>query len=143
MQFTVKAEQLKRAVEFAKAGLGGGSKDLGALIFRFDVGIGDQEVGITASDGSVVTHARTVPDSGQGTGTFGMLGDRLVKLVGAKALDFSFRVDPENIEVKAGYAGSLCSVGRFREAEQLVDEVLASVPHHPYASQLKQWLLEH
>ncbi len=131
MQFTVKAEQLKRAVEFAKAGLGGGSKDLAALIFRFDVGVGGaQDIGITTSDGNVVAQALMVPDSGQGTGTFGMLGERLVKLVGAKALDFSFSVDPENIEVKGTQGGDgsgdiILNFERYNGA--LLDEAFEAV----------------
>ena len=51
-----------------------------------------------------------------------------------------FRENPENVEIKAGYAGSLCSVGRFAEAKRLVDEVLALVPEHAYANQLKRYI---
>ena len=44
---------------------------------------------------------------------------------------------PSNVDIKAGYASSLCSVGRWDEAERFVDEVLAIIPTHPYAIQLK------
>jgi tetratricopeptide (TPR) repeat protein len=48
--------------------------------------------------------------------------------------------NPEHVEVTAGYAGSLCTVGRWDEAQQRVDEVLAKVPRHPHANQLKQYI---
>jgi tetratricopeptide (TPR) repeat protein len=44
---------------------------------------------------------------------------------------------PDNVDIKAGYAGSLCAVGRFAKAARLIDEVLALVPEHPYANQLR------
>jgi hypothetical protein len=51
-----------------------------------------------------------------------------------------WRADPDNVEIKAGYAGSLCLVGRFEEAERLIGELLALVPDHPYAMQVKGFL---
>jgi hypothetical protein len=48
--------------------------------------------------------------------------------------------NPEDIEIKAGCAGSLCNVGRWVDAERLVDEVVALVPGHPYANQLKRYI---
>ena len=55
-------------------------------------------------------------------------------------LEELYRLNPGNIEIKTGFAGSLCSVGRFAEARKLVNEVLAVVPRHPYANQLDNWL---
>ncbi len=47
----------------------------------------------------------------------------------------------QNVEIAAGYAGSLCNVGRWDEAEERVDEVLAKVPKHPYANHLKRYIV--
>ena len=52
-----------------------------------------------------------------------------------------WQANRDNVEIKAGYAGSLCDVGRWDEAEQLVDEVLEVVPRHPYANQLKRYIV--
>ena len=49
--------------------------------------------------------------------------------------------NPKNVEITAGYAGSLCNVGRLDEAEQRVDEVLAKMPRHPYANELKRHIV--
>jgi hypothetical protein len=46
------------------------------------------------------------------------------------------------VDIKIGYAGSLCVVGRFAEAGRLVDEVLALVPEHPYANQLRHYMAQ-
>jgi tetratricopeptide (TPR) repeat protein len=49
--------------------------------------------------------------------------------------------NPQHVEITAGFAGSLCDVGRWHEAEQRVNEVLAKVPRHPYANQLKRYIV--
>jgi tetratricopeptide (TPR) repeat protein len=51
-----------------------------------------------------------------------------------------WRANPSNIEIKAGLDSSLCDFDRWDEAERLVDEVLAMVPTHPYANQLKRYI---
>jgi hypothetical protein len=43
---------------------------------------------------------------------------------------------PDNVDIKVGYASSLCAVGQFAEARRLVDEVLVLMPGYPYANQL-------
>lgn len=48
-----------------------------------------------------------------------------------------YATHPDNVDIKADYAGSLCAVGRFAEVGRLVDEVLALVPEHPYANELR------
>ena len=52
-----------------------------------------------------------------------------------------WKANPTHVEIKAGYAGSLCNVGRWDEAERLVDEVLEVVPRHPYANQVKRYIV--
>jgi len=52
-----------------------------------------------------------------------------------------WKANPTHVEIKAGYAGSLCNVGRWDEAERLVDEVLGVVPRHPYANQVKRYIV--
>jgi tetratricopeptide (TPR) repeat protein len=52
-----------------------------------------------------------------------------------------WRENPSHIAIKAGYAGSLCDFERWDEAERLVEEVLAVVPAHPYANQLKSYIV--
>ena len=46
------------------------------------------------------------------------------------------------IDLRVGYAGSLCALGQFAEAGRLVDEVLALVPEHPYANQLRRYVAQ-
>jgi tetratricopeptide (TPR) repeat protein len=48
--------------------------------------------------------------------------------------------NPKHIEIKAGYAGSLCNLGRWKEAFQLVEEVLVVIPTHPYANAVKRYI---
>jgi tetratricopeptide (TPR) repeat protein len=52
-----------------------------------------------------------------------------------------WRANRGNVEITARYAGSLCSVGRWDEAERLVNEVLAKVGRHPYANQVKRYIV--
>ena len=51
-----------------------------------------------------------------------------------------YAAHPEQVELKAGYAAGLCTVGRFTAARQLVDEVLELLPTHVYANQLKRYI---
>jgi tetratricopeptide (TPR) repeat protein len=51
--------------------------------------------------------------------------------------------NPGQIEIKLRYAGSLCSVGRWDEAERLVNEVLGQVPQHPFANQVRRYIERH
>jgi len=53
-----------------------------------------------------------------------------------------YAANPDHVEIKAGYAGSLCAVGRFAEAGRLLDEVLALVPEHPDANQLRRYVAQ-
>lgn len=51
-----------------------------------------------------------------------------------------FVANPGDVEIKAGFAGSLCRVGRWDEAERLIDQVLDVLPLHPYANELKRFI---
>jgi tetratricopeptide (TPR) repeat protein len=62
-------------------------------------------------------------------------------LRGVEIREALWRADPEDLGIKLGFAASLCGVGRFAQAERLVDEVLAVVPQQPYANRLKEYLL--
>jgi hypothetical protein len=53
-----------------------------------------------------------------------------------------YAANPDHVEIKVGYAGSLCAVGRFAEAGRLVDAVLALVPEHAYANQLRRYIVQ-
>jgi tetratricopeptide (TPR) repeat protein len=44
----------------------------------------------------------------------------------------------DHIDIKSGYARSLCSLERWKEARQLVEEVLAVLPNHPHAKDVKR-----
>ena len=52
-----------------------------------------------------------------------------------------WQANPTHVETKAGYAGEPVQRGRWDEAERLVDEVLEVVPRHPYANQLKRYIV--
>src|SRR5207248_2501938 len=48
-----------------------------------------------------------------------------------------YRANPDNVDATLGYASSLAVSGRWDEAEELVDEVLAAQPRHPFANRMK------
>ena len=51
-----------------------------------------------------------------------------------------WKANPEHIEITVSFAWSLCSVGRWGEADRLVGEVLERVPNHPDANQLRDYI---
>jgi tetratricopeptide (TPR) repeat protein len=50
------------------------------------------------------------------------------------------RANPDHVEITLTYAIALCNVGRWQEAAPLLDEVLARVPQHVEAHQVRQFI---
>jgi tetratricopeptide (TPR) repeat protein len=139
------------------SGLGGALNNLG-LLLRAAGRVSEVEAIYRRSVALYDTLWRANPDNveiGNGLGgalnSLGLLLRAAGRVSEAEAIhrrsvalcDTLWRANPGNVEVKAGYAGSLCAVGRFTEAKHLIDEVLALVPEHPYANQLRRYLDAH
>jgi thioredoxin-like negative regulator of GroEL len=52
-----------------------------------------------------------------------------------------WKANREHVEIIVGYVTSLCNVGRWNEAEERVDQLLARVPRHTFANQVKQHIV--
>lgn len=103
LEFAVEMGELRKAVNFARNGLGNSKTDLGVMLFRFT--IDGKSASLFASDKEVfVRGSFPIKNPEMEKGSFAVLGSKLEKLITQVDAEIArFSVDSENIEVNAGF----------------------------------------
>lgn len=101
LSFSVEMVELRKHINFVRAGLGSSKTDLPVLLMRFDVTGNKVAVFVASKEMFCRTEMKVI---GERDGSFAVLGAKVERLISqVEAESVTFRADGENLEVRAGF----------------------------------------